>query len=309
MSILVVGSVALDHVETPFGHAEEVLGGSAVFFSAAASLFTPLQIVGVVGSDYPMDKLRFLEARGVDLSGIETAAGESFRWKGRYSYDLSDRDTIWTQLGVFAHFHPRIPEHFRDARTVFLGNIDPALQLDVLEQVRCPKLIACDTMNFWIDGSRDALLRLLQRVHILMVNDSEARQLADEPNLLKAARWIHSRGPEWVVVKKGEHGAILFGPETVFFVPGYPLESVFDPTGAGDAFAGGFVGYLDACGGRSHDDFRRAMVYGSALGSYSVEAFSVDRLKELKAGEVTERMRQFRDMTAFELEVEAARDG
>ena len=308
MSILVVGSVALDHVETPFGHAEDALGGSAVFFGAAASLLTPVQIVGVVGSDYPMDKLRFLEGRGVDLSGIETAEGESFRWKGRYAYDMNSRDTIWTRLGVFADFHPRIPEHFKDARTVFLGNIDPVLQLDVLDQVRTPELVVCDTMNFWIDGSRDALLKVIARVHILMVNDSEARQLADEPNLLKAARWIQERGPQWVVVKKGEHGAILFGPECVFYVPGYPLEQVFDPTGAGDAFAGGFVGYLDATGGRSEDDFRRAMVYGSALGSFAVEAFSVDRLTELEADEVGERVRRFREMTAFELEIGAARD-
>ena len=309
MSILVVGSVALDHVETPFGCIDEALGGSAVYFGAAASVLTPVQVVGVVGSDYPMDKLRFLEQQGVDLSGIETAPGESFRWKGRYSYDLNNRDTIWTQLGVFAHFHPRIPAHFRDARTVFLGNIDPRLQLDVLDQVRSPELIACDTMNFWIDGSREPLLQLLERVHILMVNDSEARQLADEANLLKAARWIQARGPEWVVVKKGEHGAILFGKESVFFVPGYPLEQVFDPTGAGDSFAGGFIGYLDWSGGRTHDDFRRAMVYGSALGSFAVEAFSVDRLIGLKPEAVTERIRRFREMTAFEIEVEAARNG
>src|SRR5690606_9889132 len=189
-----------DHVETPFGSVEEALGGSAVFFSAAASLLTRVRVVGVVGSDYPMDQLRFLEAQGVDLSGIETAEGESFRWKGRYSYDLNNRDTLWTKLGVFADFRPRIPTSFRDASTVFLGNIDPVLQLDVLEQVRAPELIACDTMNFWIDGARDALLALLGRVHILMVNDAEARQLADEPNLLKAARWIQARGPEWVVV-------------------------------------------------------------------------------------------------------------
>jgi sugar/nucleoside kinase (ribokinase family) len=256
-----------------------------------------------------MDKLRFLEQQGVDLSGIETSQGESFRWKGRYSYDLNNRDTIWTQLGVFAHFHPRIPEHFRDARTVFLGNIDPRLQLDVLQQVRSPELIACDTMNFWIDGSREPLLRLLERVHILMVNDAEARQLSDEPNLLKAARWIQARGPEWVVVKKGEHGAILFGRDSVFFVPGYPLDQVFDPTGAGDSFAGGFIGYLDASGGRTYDDFRRAMVYGSALGSFAVEAFSVDRLIGLESESVTERIRRFREMTAFELEVETARNG
>jgi sugar/nucleoside kinase (ribokinase family) len=309
MSILVVGSVALDHVETPFGCIDEALGGSAVYFSAAASVLTQTQVVGVVGSDYPMEKLRFLEQQGVDLTGIETAEGESFRWKGRYSYDLNSRDTIWTQLGVFAHFHPRIPAHFSDARTVFLGNIDPRLQLDVLDQVRRPELIACDTMNFWIDGSREPLLQLLKRVHILMVNDSEARQLSDEPNLLKAARWIQARGPEWVVVKKGEHGAILFGRESVFFVPGYPLEQVFDPTGAGDSFAGGFIGYLDFSGGRTHDDFRRAMVYGSALGSFAVEAFSVDRLIGLKPEEVTERIRRFREMTSFEIEVEAARNG
>jgi sugar/nucleoside kinase (ribokinase family) len=309
MSILCVGSVALDDLETPFGHAEEVLGGSAVFFSAAASLLTPVQMVGVVGTDYPMDKLRFLEGRGVDLSGIETAPGESFRWKGRYSYDLTERTTIWTQLGVFAHFKPHIPDHFKDTRSVFLGNIDPVLQLDVLEQVRRPDLIACDTMNFWIDGSRDALLTLLQRVHILLVNDGEARQLADTPSLLKAARWIQARGPKWVVVKKGEHGATLFGPSSIFFVPGYPLEKVFDPTGAGDAFAGGFMGYLAWSGGRDEEDFRRAMVYGSALGSYAVEAFGIDRLLNLKVDEVGDRIRQFREMTAFELEIEATRDG
>jgi sugar/nucleoside kinase (ribokinase family) len=309
MSILCVGSVALDHLETPFGHAEEVLGGSAVFFGAAASLLSPVQMVGVVGSDYPMDELRLLEDRGVDLSGIETAAGESFRWKGRYSYDLNERVTVWTQLGVFAHFRPRIPEHFRDTRVVFLGNIDPVLQLDVLEQVRRPDIIACDTMNFWIDGSREALLKLLERVHILMVNDAEARQLADEPNLLQAARWIQARGPSWVVVKKGEHGAMLFGKHSVFFVPGYPLEKVFDPTGAGDAFAGGFMGYLAFSGGRDEEDFRRAMVYGSALGSYAVEAFGIERLMALTSDEVLGRIRQFRAMTAFELEVGAARDG
>ena len=309
MSILAVGSVALDQMETPFGSAEEVMGGSAVFFSAAASVFTPVQVVGVIGSDYPREKLRFLEEQGVDLSGIETAAGESFRWKGRYSYDLNDRTTIWTKLGVFARFQPRIPEHFRDTRTVFLGNIDPVLQIEVLEQVRGPQLVACDTMNFWIDGSREALLRLLERVQILLVNDAEARQVSDQPNLLKAARWIQACGPEWVVVKKGEHGAILFGRHSVFFVPGYPLEEVFDPTGAGDAFAGGFMGYLDWTGGRTDEDYRRAMVYGSALGSYAVEAFGIERLRGLRPDEVMERIRQFREMTAFEFEVGAERDG
>ncbi len=249
MSILVVGSIALDSVETPFGKADDVLGGSAVFFSAAASVFSGVQVVGVVGADYPMEKLAFLEGQGVDLGGVERAEGESFRWTGRYHYDLNSRDTVWTRLGVFADFEPRIPDDFRDAKIVFLGNIDPVLQLDVLDQVHAPELVACDTMNYWIDGSRDALLRLMERVDILMLNDSEARQLADEPNLLKAARWIQERGPSTVVVKKGEHGAILFAGAWMFFVPGYPLEEVFDPTGAGDAFAGGFLGYLDWTGG------------------------------------------------------------
>jgi sugar/nucleoside kinase (ribokinase family) len=300
MSILVVGSVALDHVETPFGCIDEALGGSAVYFSAAASVLTRTQVVGVVGSDYPMDKLRFLEQQGVDLSGIETAEGESFRWKGRYSYDLNSRDTVWTQLGVFAHFHPRIPTPFRDARTVFLGNIDPRLQLDVLEQVRSPELIACDTMNFWIDGSREPLLTLLERVHILMVNDSEARQLADESNLLKAARWIQAHGPEWVVVKKGEHGAILFARDFIFFAPGYPLEEVFDPTGAGDAFAGGFIGYMARSGSSDPVHLRRAMIYGSAMGSFAVEKFGLERLIDLTPREMHDRVGQFRELTTFE---------
>lgn len=308
MSILVVGSVALDSVETPFGSADDVLGGSAVFFSAAASVFAGIQLVGVVGSDYPMDELAFLEEQGVDLAGIVRAEGESFRWKGRYHYDLNSRDTVWTRLGVFADFRPHIPEPFRDARMVFLGNIDPVLQLDVLEQVRRPDLVACDTMNYWIDGSRDALLRLLERVDILLVNDSEARQLADEPNLLKAARWIQRHGPSTVVVKKGEHGAILFAKDWTFFVPGYPLEEVFDPTGAGDAFAGGFMGYLAWTGGRTDDDYRRAMVYGSAMGSYAVEAFSVDRFRGLTPQEVAERIREFREMTAFEIETGVTQD-
>ncbi len=302
MSILVVGSVALDTVETPFGSAERVLGGSANFFAAAASLFSGarVQVVGVVGDDYPMADLGFLSERGVDLSGIERAEGESFYWKGRYHYDLNSRDTIWTRLGVFADFQPRIPENFRSARHVFLGNIDPVLQLDVLDQVDAPELVACDTMNFWIEGSRDALLKLLPRVDILMVNDAEARQLADHPNLLHAARWIQERGPRWVVIKKGEHGAMLYDEERIFFVPGYPLESVFDPTGAGDAFAGGFMGYLASVGPGNGDELRAAMVYGSAAGSFAVEAFSVDRFRTLTPLEIARRVEEFREMTFFE---------
>lgn len=307
MSILCVGSVALDSVETPFGKAERVLGGSAVFFSAAATFFSPVQIVGVVGDDYPLGELDFMAARGADLSGIETAPGESFFWAGRYHYDLNARDTLETRLGVFADFTPRIPDAFRSARHVFLGNIDPTLQHQVLDHVDRPEVVACDTMNYWIEGSRKELLSLLERVDILLVNDAEARQLADEPNLLKASRWIRERGPRIIVVKKGEHGAILFADGWVFFVPGYPLDTVFDPTGAGDAFAGGFMGYVARSGSLEPDELRRAMVFGSAMGSYAVEDFSVERFKTLDAVDITRRVEEFRAMTAFETHVEGYR--
>lgn len=300
MSLLVVGSVALDSIETPFGSVTDAPGGSATYFSAAASLYCDVQLVGVVGSDFPLDQLAFLEGRGVDLSGVEHAEGESFRWSGVYSYDLNSRETLETRLGVFADFEPKIPDTFRDADWIFLGNIDPVLQLDVLEQVRSPKLVACDTMNFWIEGKREELLKLLERVDLLMVNDSEARELSGDHNLLRAARWIQARGPEMVVVKKGEHGAILFARDFAFFAPGYPLEDVFDPTGAGDAFAGGFIGYLARVGSSSPDALRSAMIYGSAMGSFAVERFGIERFTSLTAADVHERVRQFRELTAFE---------
>jgi len=307
MAILCVGSVALDSVETPFGRAERVLGGSAVFFSAAATFFSPVRLVGVVGDDYPHGELAFLAERGADLSGIETRPGESFFWAGRYHYDLSTRDTLETRLGVFADFRPTIPERFRNSRYVFLGNIDPRLQHDVLDHVDRPEVVACDTMNYWIEGNRKELLTLLERVDILLVNDAEVRQLADEPNLLKAARWIRDRGPKIVVVKKGEHGAILFADGWAFFVPGYPLETVFDPTGAGDAFAGGFVGYVAQMESLAADELRRAMVFGSVMGSYAVEDFSVDRFKRLESDDIDARVREFREMTAFEAHVRGLR--
>ena len=300
MSILCVGSVALDSVETPFGKADRVLGGSAVYFSAAATVFNPVQLVGVVGDDYPVDELRFLEERGADLSGIEHATGKSFFWAGRYHYDLNTRDTLDTQLGVFAEFEPKIPDSFRDARFVFLGNIDPALQHDVLNQVTAPEVVACDTMNFWIEGAREPLLELLGRVRILMVNDEEVRQLAGQANLLKAARWVQDQGPEIVVVKKGEHGAILFTDDWMFHVPGFPLEEVFDPTGAGDSFAGGFMGHLARSGEVTPATLRQAMVFGSALGSFACERFSVERLQELHTDDVAARVEEFRRLTAFE---------
>jgi sugar/nucleoside kinase (ribokinase family) len=304
MSLLVVGSVALDTVETPFGKAEDALGGSATFFSAAASILHPVQLVGVVGDDYPTDALGFLAERGVDLAGLETAPGESFRWSGVYSFDLNSRETLETRLGVFADFRPKIPEQFRDAEWVFLGNIDPELQIGVLDQVRSPRFVACDTMNLWIEIKRARLLDLLARVDLLMVNDAEARQLSGEHNLAKAARFIMERGPRYLVIKKGEHGAILFTPHSTFFAPGYPLEDVFDPTGAGDAFAGGFMAYLARSGSLDDGDLRRAVVYGSVLGSFAVERFSVERFRDLTQEEIEERMRHFRDMTVFELPVD-----
>ncbi len=300
MSILAVGSVALDSVETPFGSADRVVGGSAVFFAAAASLLCPVRLVGVVGGDYPLEKLDFLSERGADLSGVVRAEGESFFWAGRYSYDLNSRDTLETRLGVFADFEPHVPEEFQDSRYVFLGNIDPVLQLEVLNQMREPAAVICDTMNYWIEGSRDALLELLKRVDILMVNDAEARQLSGDHNLVGAARWIQERGPRFVVVKKGEHGAILFGSDWMFFVPGFPLEVIFDPTGAGDSFAGGFVGYIASVDSQEPDDLRRAMVYGSVMGSYAGESFSVDRFRSLDEKEVLHRIMEFKEMTAFE---------
>ena len=263
MSVLVVGSVALDSVETPFGKADEVLGGSGTFFSASASHLTPVQLVGVVGSDYPFEKLAPLSARGVDLAGVERADGESFRWRGRYRHDLNSAETLETRLGVFSHFRPKIPEQFRSAPYVFLANIDPRLQLEVLRQVERPKLVACDTMNFWIESRRPDLMELLKHVDAILLNDGEARKLTEHANLVKAARWILNRGPKIVIIKKGEHGAFMFTEHSVFFAPAYPLEDVFDPTGAGDSFAGGFMGYLARTGKPDEEHMRRAVVYGS----------------------------------------------
>ncbi len=304
-AVLVVGSVALDSVETPFGKADNVIGGSANFFAASASHLAPVQVVGVVGNDYPMAKLEPLIARGVDFAGVEQADGASFRWRGRYRHDLNVAETLETHLGVFSNFHPRIPEQFRNAPFVFLGNIDPRLQLDVLDQVSAPRLVACDTMNFWIESRRPELLALLARVDAITLNDGEARQLTEQFNLVKAARWIMDRGPKLVIIKKGEHGAFMFTPTSVFFAPAYPLEEVFDPTGAGDSFAGGFMGYLAHTGDISEESLRRAVIYGSAMGSFAVEKFSVDRLLEIRHADVTRRVREFHRLVAFESEFTA----
>jgi sugar/nucleoside kinase (ribokinase family) len=300
MSLLVVGSVALDSVETPFGKAEEVLGGSATFFSAAACLLTPVQLVGVVGDDYPVGKLDSLGKRGVDLAGLERAEGRSFRWRGRYRHDLNAAETLETHLGVFSNFSPKIPTQFRKAPFVFLGNIDPRLQLGVLTQVDKPKLVACDTMNFWIESRRPDLLKLLEHVDCITLNDGEARQLTEKYNLIRAARWIMDRGPKLVIIKKGEHGAFMFSGSTIFFAPAYPLEEVFDPTGAGDSFAGGFMGYLARSGDLSDANLRRAVIYGSAMGSFAVEKFSIDRLLEVDEKQLAARVNDFRRLVAFE---------
>ena len=302
MSILAVGSVAIDSVETPFGHAERVIGGSAVFFSASASLLTEVSVVGVVGDDYPLDQLAFLKKRGVDLSGIQRESGESFSWVGKYHADLSSRDTLETRLGVFEGFNPIIPKELQQSEYLFLGNIDPTLQHQVLDQVDSPSLVACDTMNYWIEGNRESLIDLLARVDILMLNDEEARQLSEKSNLLQASRWIQERGPKMVVVKKGEHGAALFTQDGIFFVPGFPLEQVFDPTGAGDAFAGGFLGYISKKNSTSVADLRRAVVYGSVLGSFAVQEFSIDGLRNLNELDIFRRVQQLNAMTTFEID-------
>ena len=301
--VLVVGSVALDSVETPFGKADNVIGGSANFFSASASHLAPVRVVGVVGNDYPMNRLEPLIKRGVDFAGVETADGPSFRWRGRYRHDLNVAETLETHLGVFSNFHPKIPDQFRDSPFVFLGNIDPRLQLDVLDQVSEPKLVACDTMNFWIESRRPELMALLERVDAITLNDGEARQLTEQFNLIKAAKWIMDRGPKLVIIKKGEHGAFMFTPTSVFFAPAYPLEEVFDPTGAGDSFAGGFMGYLAHTGDISEANLRRAVIYGSAMGSFAVEKFSVDRLLEIDANDVNRRVREFHRLVSFETEM------
>jgi sugar/nucleoside kinase (ribokinase family) len=305
MSVLVVGSVALDSVETPFGKADSVIGGSGTFFSASASHLAPVQLVGVVGDDYPMAQLEALKQRGVDMAGLEQAKGESFRWRGRYRHDLNSAETLETRLGVFSHFSPKIPAQFRSAPFVFLANIDPRLQLDVLRQVQRPKLVACDTMNFWIESRRPDIVELIKHVDLITLNDGEARQLTDCANLVKAARWIMERGPKMVIIKKGEHGAFLFKDRSIFFAPAYPLEEVFDPTGAGDSFAGGFMGYLARTGDLSDANLRRAVVYGSAMGSFAVEKFSVQRLLEITPADIVARVAEFRQLVAFEEELPA----
>jgi sugar/nucleoside kinase (ribokinase family) len=301
MSLLVVGSVALDSIFTPFGETADALGGSAVYFSVAASLLHPVRVVGVVGTDYPVAALERLAPGGIDWTGVERAEGESFRWKGKYSYDLQSRETLETRLGVFAAFEPKLPAGWQDAKYLFLGNIDPVLQLHVLEQMSGPSLVVCDTMNYWIQSKKAELLALLKRVDILLVNDGEARELSGDWNIHRAGKWIMARGPKRVVIKQGEYGALLLEPERSFYVPAYPLEEVFDPTGAGDAFAGGFMGYLARVDSTAHAQLRRAMVYGATMGSFAVQGFGVRGFDTVDYAAVQNRVEAFVDLTSVHL--------
>ena len=299
--LAVVGSVALDSVTTPFGTVREVLGGSATYFSYAASFFTTVRLVATVGDDFPEEHLRLLKERGVDVTGLQTSRGRTFRWVGEYGFDLNEARTIDTQLNVFADFKPMLPSSLKKTPFLFLANIAPELQLDVLRQMERPQLTALDTMNFWIQGRREALLRVLAEVDVLLVNDGEARQLVKEPNLIKAAREILKLGPRTVVVKRGEYGAVMVSNGPFFFVPAYPLESVFDPTGAGDAFAGGFMGYIAAQGVVDQATVRRAIVYGSVMASFTVEDFSLNRLARLSMAEVERRYAGFQELVRVDL--------
>lgn len=299
MGIVVVGTVAFDTVETPFGRGENVLGGSATYFSTSASFFTDVSLVAVVGEDFPEEHVQFLQSRDINTDGLQRIPGKTFHWTGRYGYDLNEAQTLDTQLNVLMDFKPNLPESYRNAEILFLANIDPDLQMEVLEQVRNPKLIACDTMNFWISSKPEALKKVLQKVDIVIINEGEARQFTGEANLVKAARQIISLGCKRLVVKRGEYGVLMFTADTVFAAPAYPLEEVFDPTGAGDTFAGGFMGYLANSGDLSEDGIRQAIVFGSVMASFNVEDFSLDRMKRLEYREIEARYKSIKALTSF----------
>jgi len=302
LGLLVVGSVGLDTVTTPFDKVEDALGGSAVYISLSSSYFSgPVYMVGIVGDDFPKEYINMLEDHNVDLEGLQIVEnGKTFRWSGKYHYDLNVRDTLLTELNVFESFDPIIPDKFKKSRFVCLGNIDPVLQIKVLDQMDDPHFVVCDTMNYWIEGKRDELLKLLKRVNVLIINDSEARLLAHEPNLIKAAKQIRELGPEFLIIKKGEHGALLFAEDTIFSAPAYPLEMIYDPTGAGDTFAGGFIGYLFKTQDTSAENMKKAVVYGSAMASFCVEKFSTKGLEDLDYLRVHDRYREFLNLSKFD---------
>lgn len=300
MSIIVVGSVALDSIETPSGKVENALGGSATYFSISASFFnTDVRLVAVVGNDFPQEYIDLLKNKGIDLDGLERTDGKTFRWKGRYGFSLGGAETLSTELNVFEKFIPKIPDKYKDSKYIFLANINPELQLDVLKQIKNAKLVACDTMNLWIAERREKLLDIIKHVNILIVNDEEAKQLTKEVKIDMAGRKILKLGPERVIIKKGEHGAVTMTKDSYFSIPAYPLKSVVDPTGAGDSFAGGFMGYLASVHEISEQNIRKAMVYGTVMASFSVEDFSINRQQNLTKEEIESRFAEMRNITQF----------
>jgi len=300
MSIVVVGSVALDSVKTPFGEVEEVLGGSATYFSTSASFFTDVKLVAVVGEDFPDRHVKFLESRSIDLSGLQKKPGKTFRWKGKYGYDLNEAITLDTKLNVFENFTPVIPFEYKNADYVFLANIDPELQSKVLAAVESPKLVALDTMNFWIEGKPEALKKALGKIDILIINDAETREFAKEPNIVLAARKILELGPKMIIVKRGEYGALMFSNNSIFAAPAYPLHSINDPTGAGDTFAGGFLGYIASIDKFDEPSIRQGIIFGSVMASFAVEDFSLNRLISLRMDEIRKRFKEFKKLSHFD---------
>lgn len=301
MSLLVVGSVALDTIETPFGKAERAIGGSATYISLSASYFIqPVRLVGVVGNDFPKEEIEFLKEKEIDIEGLQVKEDEkTFFWHGKYDFDLNKRDSLATELNAFANFDPVIPDSFKKSTFLCLGNINPELQLKVLKQINKPRLVVGDTMNFWIEGKYDSLMEVLKNLDILIINDSEAREISHQANLFKAARKIQEIGPRTIIIKKGEHGALLFNEDELFIAPAYPLESIYDPTGAGDSFAGGFIGYLAKTEDLSYENMKRAVVYGSTIASFTVESFSIDRIRDLSALEIKDRFNEFKRLSDF----------
>lgn len=305
MQLITVGTVAFDRIETPFGKADKVVGGAATYISLAASFFLEkLGLVSVVGDDFPAEVMATMRGKGIDLSGLEVLKGkESFYWAGRYHYDMNSRDTLETRLNVLLELDPKLPEHFKSAPYVMLGNLDPNVQAKVLDQITDPAMVCMDTMNFWMDSAMPKLREVIERVDILTINDAEARQLSGEHSLVKAANKIMAMGPRYVVVKKGEHGALLFSEDRVFFAPALPLEDVIDPTGAGDTFAGGFIGFIARTQDHSFDNLKRAIIVGSALASFCCERFGIQRLLEIKREDIDHRVQQFVDLVDFDIEL------
>ncbi len=302
MSVLVVGSVGIDSVQTPFGEVFDVLGGSCIYASISCSFFSCPKILSVAGSDFPDEHLRLLKSYEIDTEGLRILPGKTFRWKGFYTYELNEAKTLETKLNVLSDFDVNLPVSYKDSKYIFLGNIDPELQIQVIEQIENPILIVLDTMNYWIENKKDALKKAIKRVNIMVLNDGEAREFTGEPNLVKASAKIRQFGPEIVIIKKGEHGCLMFSDKGIFSAPAYPLENIFDPTGAGDTFGGALIGYLAEVNGKGDDHLRRAIIFGSVMASFVVEEFSINRMKTLTWDMIKERYYQFKKLSHFEIE-------